>query len=174
MKIILETDRLTLREFMANDGEQLYALNVDPEVIRYTGDRSFSSIAQAEAFIRDYPDYRLNGFGRWAIVLKRTNRFIGWCGLKLNEESYVDLGFRLFQYEWRKGYGTEAAKATLDYGFNTLLMKEVIGRTSQKNLGSIKILEKLGFSFWKYAPCNGIENSAYYRINNQSHKSQNT
>ena len=162
--MIIETNRLVLRELDIIDSENVFYLNSDTEVLKYTGDLPFSSIAAAENFLLNYSDYRKNGFGRWAVILKETESFIGWCGLKLNEENLVDIGFRFFKNEWGKGYATESAKAVLDYGFNTLKLKEIIGRSSKDNISSISVLEKLNMTFWKYDNFEGVEESVYYRI----------
>ncbi|MGD9487379.1 MAG: GNAT family N-acetyltransferase [Calditrichaceae bacterium] len=164
MKYIIETERLFLREFKSSDAEKMYELNSDPEVIKFTGDLPFKSIESAKEFIENYSDYKLQGYGRWAVITKDSNEFIGWCGLKYNEENFTDIGFRFFQKIWNKGFATEAAKATLEYGFNILNLDEIIGRASTDNKPSIKVLEKLKMSFWKLDTCEGIENSAYYRI----------
>ncbi len=164
MATILETDRLRLREFELNDAEDMWKLNEDEEVIRYTGDPPFESVDSAREFLENYPDYRHNGYGRWAVLKKGSGEFIGWCGLKLNEEGYIDIGFRFFKKEWGKGYATEAAQACLDYGFNKLGMKEIIGRAARKNIASLKVLEKLGMEFWKEDGCKGIEDSLYYKV----------
>ena len=164
MKKITETNRLILRELDRNDSEFFYNLNLDPEALKYTGDLPFSSIVDAENFLINYSDYRKNGFGRWAVILKETEAFIGWCGLKLNEENLVDIGFRFFKKEWGKGYATESAKAVLDYGFTILKLKEIIGRASKDNISSIRVLEKLNITFWKQDRFMGVEESIYYRI----------
>lgn len=85
MKIILETKRLILRELNIDDAESFYKLNLNVNVIRYTGDSAFNSIDTAKEFLENYQDYKLNGYGRWAVVSKENNRFIGWCGLKYGE-----------------------------------------------------------------------------------------
>lgn len=164
MNQITETKRLSLREFKISDANDLYLLNSDPEVIRYTGDPPFESINDAEKFIINYTEYKLNGYGRWAVILKEIDCFIGWCGLKLNEEGMVDLGFRFFKKDWGKGYATEAAIASLEYGFNKLNIDLIMGRAAIKNIASIKVLEKLRMSFWKNDICHGIDNSAYYTL----------
>ncbi|WP_417799884.1 GNAT family N-acetyltransferase [Tenacibaculum sp.] len=165
MKKIIESDRLLLRELDISDSEDFYNLNSDPEVLQYTGDNSFSSISDAELFLKNYNDYKINGFGRWAVISKESNDFLGWCGLKLNDEKLIDLGFRFFKSQWGKGYATESAKASLDYGFNNLKIDEIIGRASIDNKASVRVLEKLKMNFWKNDSCKGIENSVYYKIN---------
>ncbi len=85
MRKILESKRLELREFDISDAVNLYQLNLDSEVIKYTGDPPFNNIEEAERFLDNYNEYKKNGFGRWAVITKESNKFIGWCGLKLNE-----------------------------------------------------------------------------------------
>ena len=165
MKRIIESKRLILREFNFSDSENFYNLNSDPEVLKYTGDKTFSSISEAESFLRNYDDYKKNGFGRWAVISKDSNDFIGWCGLKLNEEKLIDLGFRFFKNQWGKGYATESARVSLEHGFNNLNINEIIGRASIDNKASVRVLEKLKMNFWKNDSCKGIENSVYYKIN---------
>lgn len=162
--IIIETSRLVLREFELVDAQPMYDLNSDPEVIRYTGDPPFYNVEAAKQFISQYDHYERHGFGRWAVVLKDTGAFIGWCGLKLNEENLVDLGFRFFKKEWNKGYATESAKASLNYGFEKLNLDTIVGRVLPENVASVKVLEKIGMRFWKKGTCHGIDGALYYRI----------
>ena len=164
MKKILETERLFLREFDISDAEKMWELNADPEVIKYTGDPPFQSIHSAENFLLAYDDYTKNGFGRWAIIEKTANEFIGWCGLKLNEEGHVDIGFRFFKRYWNKGYATEAANACLYYGFQKLNLNEIIARTDKANIPSVKVLKKLKMKFWKEDSCEGIHEAVYFRM----------
>jgi len=117
MSTVARTERLTLRQFTLEDAADLFALNSDPEVIRYTGDLPFESVEAAEQFLDNYSAYGQTGFGRWAVIRNSDERFIGWSGLKLNEESLNDLGFRFFRDCWGKGYATESAKASLELGF---------------------------------------------------------
>jgi ribosomal-protein-alanine N-acetyltransferase len=169
VKLIIETPRLLLREFVLNDAENIWELNSDPEVIKYTGDPPFETIEKAREFLLNYKDYEKNSFGRWAIITKESDSFIGWCGLKLNEQNLVDIGFRFFKKEWNKGYATEAAHACLDYGFKELNLKEIIGRVARENKASIKVLEKLSMDYWKNDNCKGIEDSSYYRITKEQY-----
>ena len=110
MNFILETPRLILREFDISDAENLFLLNSDPDVIRYTGDVAFKNIDEAKALIENYVPYKRDGYGRWTVLLKDTNEFIGWGGLRFIEDTKnIDLGYRYMKKYWNKGYGTEAA-----------------------------------------------------------------
>ena len=168
MQKLFETDRLKFCKFSETDAEAFYLLNSDEEVMRYTGDVAFESIEASRAFLFNYDPYSITGFGRWTVLLKSTNTIIGWCGLKRLEDGTVDLGYRFFKEYWNNGYATEAAKACLKEGFNVYGLDEIIGRTAKKNLGSIRVLEKIGMTFFKEAPCEGIENSVYYKITKQN------
>ena len=173
MSKIIETERLILREFIDSDAISIYELNSDPEVIRYTGDLPFPSVSDAENFLKDYSDYLRNGFGRWAAISKDREHFLGWCGLKLNEENFIDIGFRFFRKEWGKGYATESAKASLEFGFNHLKLDEIIGRASRENKPSIRVLEKLNMNFLKFDNGEGIENFVYYKLNKTQYNTVN-
>lgn len=162
--IILETNRLRMLEFQIEDAEQFYLLNKDPQVIRYTGDKAFINITEAKSFLDRYSEYQKNGYGRWAVESKEDDRFIGWCGLKLNEENLVDLGFRFFQKEWGRGYATESARASIEYGFQKLGLDCIFGRVIEENTASIRVLEKIGMKYWKRGTCEGMDNAKYYRI----------
>ena len=167
MKEIIETVRLKLREFNIGDAINLFQLNLDPEVIKFTGDLPFKNIEEAEKFIENYQEYKKHGFGRWAVEEKESKQFIGWCGLKLNEENYIDLGFRILKPEWKKGYATEAAKACIEYGFENLKLNLIIARTFEQNYPSQKVLEKIGMAFWKRQYCEGLGQTLYYKIEKQ-------
>ena len=164
MDFTIKTSRLLLREFLPNDDEALFALNSDPEVLKYTGDKAFISVREAREFIEGYSAYTQYGYGRWAVTLPDTGLFLGWCGLKYHEQGFTDLGFRLMRDYWGKGYATEAAQASLAHAFGPLGLQEVIGRAARENQKSVRILEKLRMRFWKEAPCEGIAGAVYYRI----------
>lgn len=153
MKHILDTERLFLREFIIDDAQLLIDLNSNLNVTRYTGDGPVESVAKAKEILENiiFPQYK-NKMGRWAVQLKSTNEFIGWCGLKFIEElNEIDLGYRFFEKHWGKGYATESAKAVLNYGFNTLGLQEVVARAAIDNTNSVKVLEKVGMKFEKEA-----------------------
>lgn len=162
MKRITESQRLYLREFEIDDANDLFLLNEDPDVIRYTGDPPFKDIESTRQFIIDYDHYKKHGFGRWAVVRKEDDQFIGWCGLKYNEEEEIDIGFRFFKKEWGKGYATESAIACINYGIESLSMTSFIARAAKDNQSSVRVLEKIGFKFQETRTCHGIEGALYY------------
>lgn len=148
LKIIIETERLILREMTKDDAENAYLLNLDFEVIRYTGDQAFLSVEEARMFLQSYPDYKLNGYGRWAVIRKTDSQFLGWCGIKYSPTIREhDIGFRLMKAHWNKGYATEAALACLHYGFNALNLKTIVGNVRAENKASIQVLKKIGLNF---------------------------
>ncbi len=158
MRIIIETSRLILREITPDDAQNFYELNLNPRVIQFTGDSAFVSIDESKNFLQNYLDYQKNGFGRWAVIEKTTNEFLGWCGLKHDsEKNETDIGFRFFEKHWNKGFATESAKACLDYGFKELQLQSIVGRAMKNNLASIKVLEKIGMSYQKEINFSGKE-----------------
>jgi ribosomal-protein-alanine N-acetyltransferase len=132
----------------------MYELNLDPEVIQYTGDAPFASVEATEKFLRNYSAYKDFGYGRWAVIQKADNEILGWCGLKyLPENKETDVGYRFFKKYWGKGYATEAARVCLDYGFNTLNLPTIVARAMHENKASIKVMEKIGMKYWKEDNC---------------------
>lgn len=167
-EIILETDRLRLRRFLPGDGAAMFELNSDPEVLRYTGDPPFADPPEAEAFVRSYDHYEHFGIGRWVVVEKATGTFLGWCGLKYSLElDETDLGFRFFRRYWNKGYATESARACVDYAFEKLGLSLLVGRAMHANGASIRVLEKVGFHYWKDFDFDG-HRGVYYLLKNKS------
>ena len=149
MNIILETERLLLRTFTPEDASLIYELNLDPEVTRYTGD-PVKDLAHASKVLEQVilPQYALYNHGRWAVHIKPSLEFIGWCGLKTRpERNEIDLGYRFMKTAWGKGYATEAAFACIKYGFEKLNLQRIVGRAMPENIASLKVLEKCGMIY---------------------------
>ena len=150
MKVILETDRLFLREFVEDDAEAFFKLNSDPEVLRFVPDKRLLNVEQARQILVDHPiaDYRKHGFGRGACILKSTGEQIGLAGLKYLEElGEVDIAYRLMPSYWGQGLATEAALACVRYGFSDLGLKRIIGLVMPENIASVRVLEKAGLHY---------------------------
>jgi len=151
MTIILETPRIFLRQFTEADAGLVLALNSQPETVKYLHESLLQTEADAMNILVNIilPQYKMN-LGRWATHLKDSNAFIVWCGLKYRPElDEVDFGYRFMQKYWGQGYATEAAQYTLQYGLNTLRLKEITARAHFQNIASLKVLEKIGMHFLK-------------------------
>ena len=151
MNKIISTKRLYLREIIIDDYIHFYNLNKDKEVLKYTGDIPFANKDEAKLFLSNYlKQYSLYKMGRWAVCLKSDNTFLGWCGLKFHpKEKIVDVGYRFYKKYWNKGYATEATKASLQYGFETLKLKSIIAHVHKENTASHKVALKSGLKFIK-------------------------
>ncbi|MEM8584761.1 MAG: GNAT family N-acetyltransferase [Bacteroidota bacterium] len=165
MDTFIETDRLILRGIQENDVQGIFELDSDPEVHRYLGNRPISSIEEAESTVKYIRDqYEKDGIGRFAVLDKSTEEFIGWAGLKYErtvrtDMDYYDLGYRLKRKFWGRGIATEAALESLKYGFQILKLQQIYAGAQVDNLGSNKVLQKVGLTFietfeFDYAPHN--------------------
>ncbi|MGB0897314.1 MAG: GNAT family N-acetyltransferase [Flavobacteriaceae bacterium] len=150
----IETERLILRPVEDADLQGMFELDSDPEVHKYLGNMPISTLDQAQEGI-DYlkQQYAERGIGRWAVVLKETNEFMGWCGIKYLKESeqmngvfnVYELGYRFIPKFWGKGYATESAQAWVDYMFNEAGVKSLYAAADIPNKGSVNVLQKVGF-----------------------------
>lgn len=162
----LLTERLILRPFSLENAKDIFELNGDPEVLKYTGDHPFGSITEAKNFIMSYNHYEKWERGRCGVFLLENNTFIGWCGLKYHEDTgETDVGYRFKKSFWGKGYGTEAATMSLKDGFDRLQLKSIYAEAYSENLGSIRIMEKIGMKFLKETLLGG-EPSKIFKIFN--------
>jgi ribosomal-protein-alanine N-acetyltransferase len=166
--------RLLFVQLNTDYAADFFALNEDPEVLRYTGDPPFANIDAAHAFLTDYEQvYAQSGMGRWGVLRKSDRVFVGWCGLKRHQNGEVDLGFRLLKRFWGNGLATEAAEACLKYGFETLKLPYIIGRSMRENTASIRVLEKVGMQFWKES-VEDLHDACVYRIDKSTYLSHDT
>jgi [ribosomal protein S5]-alanine N-acetyltransferase len=169
-----ETERFVLREILPTDVEGLFELDSDPEVHRYLGNNPVKSIDEVNELIQFIrKQYIDNGIGRWAIIDKNTNQFIGWTGLKYvtepinGKKNYYDLGYRIIRKYWGKGIASETAIAMLDYAFTNLKLYEIYAVADCENLVSNKILKKIGFQFVEKFGWEGIEHNWYQLTHKQ-------
>ena len=150
----LETSRLILRSWKDSDLKPFYALNSNPEVMRYFphGLTQLQSDALAQKF-QTLID--IQGWGFWAVELKQTGEFIGFIGLHRQPDQFTfspctEIGWRLKQKFWGKGFATEAAIACLDFAFNLLHLNAVVAFTTQQNSKSQAVMQRLGMQFQHY------------------------
>lgn len=165
--VYLETERTILRNLTLDDAADMYALNLDKEVLKYTGDTPFENIQATKDFLAQYDQYEKYAVGRFAVIEKASAKFIGWCGLRYNpDKDEYDIGFRFFREYWNQGYATETAKRCIDYGFKELGIHRITGRAMKENISSMKVLEKIGMTFKNAFDFDGQEGVLYELINN--------
>ncbi|MBQ4820971.1 GNAT family N-acetyltransferase [Aquimarina sp. MMG016] len=167
MKIHIETERLIIRDLEKYDTKGIFELDSDPDVHEYLGKKPIKTMEEAKQvidFIRN--QYVENGIGRWAIIDKKTEDFIGWAGLKYEQVlrkdfSYYDLGYRLRKKYWGNGIATETAIESLKYGFEKLDLKEIGAAADVNHLASNKILKKIGLKFIETFDFEGVTHNWY-------------
>ncbi len=154
MKVFAETERCILREILPEDVEGMYDLDSNPEVHRYLGNKPITDKEQAVVMINFIKQqYVEDGIGRWAVVDKNTHEFMGWTGLKYIKDeinhhiNFYDIGYRFRKKYWGKGIATETAQASLKYAFDELGLNEVYALADVDNVGSNKVLKKIGLRF---------------------------
>ena len=150
----IETERLLLRELNLSDADGMFELDSNPNVHIFVGKKPVKaideSIVQIENIQQQYKDF---GIGRWAVVLKETNEFIGWSGIKFitNEinkhQNFYEIGYRFIEKHWGKGYASEAGKAFIEYAFIEMKIDCLYAYADEGNENSRKVLEKLGFQY---------------------------
>ena len=166
----IETARLRPRMFVPSDLDDLARLLMSPEVMRYIGVEAGKTLTleETEEHLQNFIEgWRRRRFGRWAVVEKKTNRFIGLCGLKLLEEE-VELIYLLHEAYWGRGLASEAARASLRYGFEELELERIVAVTRPENISSQRVMERIGLrragdvrSYGVDAVCYVIERKDY-------------
>ena len=144
----LHTGRLRLRPVTDADADALFALHSSAYVLRYWDAPPWSERARAERFVLACRQIADEGTGaRLAIDRVSDAAFIGWCGLTRWNRDYrsASLGYCLDDANWGHGYATEAARALLEWGFDTLDLNRVQAETDTRNVASARVLDKLGF-----------------------------
>jgi [ribosomal protein S5]-alanine N-acetyltransferase len=146
----IETPRLILREFMRSDLQALAPILADPLAMKFST-MGIHSISQTEKAIDNFIDsYKQFGFGLWAVTLKERDLLIGYCGLaidRIDERDEPEIGYRLDSKFWGKGFATEAASASIKYGFDSIELPYILGAAQRQNVASIRVLQKLGMTF---------------------------
>lgn len=146
--MILETSRLALRELTADDLPALRAILQDAETMTaYEGPFDDSEVDDWLARMR--ARYAEDGFGLWAVVLRRSGEVIGQCGLtwqRISGERVLEVGYLFRRSHWHRGYATEAAAACRDYAFEALGAERVYAQVRDTNLPSMNVAIRLGMT----------------------------
>lgn len=149
-KIMLQTERLLLRQWTDDDFASFAEICADKEVMEYfpsplAEDESFDTGSRIQSLIHE------RGWGFWAVEIPNQARFIGFVGLHTPKQSLtfspcVEIGWRLAKAYWNQGYATEAARESLRYGFTKLGLNEIVSFTTVANVRSQAVMKKIGMS----------------------------
>ena len=145
----LHTSRLRLRPFTRHDAGSLFALQSDAFVLRYWDSPPWTDSERADSFIERCAEMEREGTGaRLAIDRLSDEAFLGWCTFTgwNPEHRSASLGYVLAEEAWGHGYATEAARALLEWAFDTLDLNRVQAEADTRNDASRRVLEKLGFT----------------------------
>lgn len=146
----LETERLILRDFVAEDWQRVLEYQTDPLYLRYyewtAADRTPETVQEFVGWFLDHQKQQPRFKFQLAIVLKSDNLLIGNCGIRKDSANafQADIGYELDPSYWRRGYATEATHAIVDFGFSALSLHRVWAWCVADNIGSAHVMEKLG------------------------------
>jgi RimJ/RimL family protein N-acetyltransferase len=162
--VILQTERLALRELTEDDASFILEL-VDSSGFRENiGDRGVRDLESARTYIAGVREsYAKNGFGLWRLALKATDEPVGLCGLvKRDALPLPDVGYAFLARFWGRGFATESAAAVIDYGLGRLGIPVIAAITKPENLGSIAVLEKIGMEYLGLRQLQGHDGESSY------------
>ena len=168
--ILLETDRLSLRCFTGADLDNIYALDNDPDVMRYIngGTPTPRNVIENEILptFLQYDEQRPE-FGFWAAMEKSSGDFLGWFSFRPVNDTYdeIALGFRLRQAAWGKGLATEGAQALMRKAFSELGVHRIVATTYEENQASRRVMEKSGMTLvrrFRITPADLITADTYH------------
>jgi ribosomal-protein-alanine N-acetyltransferase len=165
----IETARLRLRQFTNSDLEDYARIFADPEYTRYSprGSVTLEQASEAAQAAYDYftSHWQQHGFGVWAVCDRTHNQLIGQCGLNcLPDNNEVEVLYRLDRSYWNQGLATEAAKASLRYGFEQVMLNWIVALTLPHHQASRRVMEKSGLRYAKDARIYNL-NVVYYTLN---------
>ncbi|AIQ14319.1 GNAT family N-acetyltransferase [Paenibacillus durus] len=146
---ILETDRFVLRQLKQDDSREIFQYFSLDEVTKFYDLESFTNIEQAEELIdRWNQKFERNQGIRWGITLRSESRVIGTCGFHgwMKNHYKAEIGYELTPEYWRQGYMTEVIQKAIEFGFDNLGLNRIEAFVEPENVGSRKVLEKIGLS----------------------------
>jgi RimJ/RimL family protein N-acetyltransferase len=148
MKVVLETERMLLREFTEQDADLLFALDNDPEVMFFiNGGGPVSRSEIVEETLPAFLAYHSQGpwFGFWAALEKVSGNFLGWFHFRPGEHSAdPEVGYRLHRFAWSQGLATEGTRALIERGFENPAVERIYAETMAVHTASRRVMEKAG------------------------------
>ena len=160
---ILQTSRLLLREFSAEDVDALAKVLSDAETMRYYPD-ACDRAGVEQWIVRNRQRYEIDGAGLWAMELIETGELIGDCGIvrqDVDGDELYEIGYHLRRDHWHQGLATEAAQACRDWAFAHLATDRLVSLIRPENLPSCKVAERIGMTIWKKITWRALPHHVY-------------
>ncbi|HML24013.1 MAG TPA: GNAT family N-acetyltransferase [Aggregatilinea sp.] len=160
----IDTARLTLRPFLPDDAEPYYqAVFSDPDVMRYLpGGKPLPMERVLMMHERVRAHWASHGFGLWAVTLREDHTLIGHCGIqRLPDVPDVELAYAIAKPYWGRGLVTEAARASLRFGFERIGLERIMALAVPENTASRRVMEKVGMTYTGMAAYYGTELACY-------------
>jgi RimJ/RimL family protein N-acetyltransferase len=145
----IQTPRLTLIPLQPQDAAVLHRIYQSEGVLRYFPNLNPPALERVERFLAtQHKHWEEHGYGDWGILPGGVGEIIGWAGLQyLPELDETEVGFLLDRPFWGRGYATEAAKASLDFGFEQVSLSQIIALVHPENMASRRVIEKCGMDY---------------------------
>lgn len=146
--IILETERLILRQYTQDDFDALYEILSDPETMQHYP-KPYDTKGTQRWLDWNFQNYSEYGFGLWAVVLKESGEFIGDCGITMQTidgEELPEIGYHIHKKHWRKGLGGEAACAVRDWAFEHTPYDRLYSYMTSSNTASYSTAASIGMT----------------------------
>jgi ribosomal-protein-alanine N-acetyltransferase len=168
----IETERLLLRQFTPADldayAERIFA---DPQVTRFLPRRDIPPRERTERVLKYFGEHwQKHGFGDWAVTDRVDGQLIGQCGLNLVPEAgEVEVEYSLAKAYWGWGIATEAARASVRFGFETLRLERIIALADPQNIASRRVMEKVGLTYQKEVFFFGMQ-LVFYQLEREEYR----
>src|SRR5579883_1889335 len=147
--VLVETERLFIRQWVPDDWKRFRPLGTDPRVLEYLTTEPWSDERIQQFINKGIEVAKTRGWILWPVIHREDAELIGFCGFGDGFPPDVEIGWRLLPEYWGRGLATEAAKAVMQYGFETFRFNRLISVTHHANRRSIRVMEKLGMTFEK-------------------------
>ena len=155
----IKTSRLILRALSEEDVDPFERVLAEKDVLRYFPNSTPPSRSTVEKMVvEQLMHWQKYGYGWWAVEPRTEGKFIGWCGLQyLRETNEIEVAYLLSRAYWGKGLATEAAQASLSYGFEVLELESIVGIVHREHKASQRVLEKAGMCLVEQAQYFGMD-----------------
>jgi ribosomal-protein-alanine N-acetyltransferase len=156
-----QTSRLTIRELINNDLEDLSLVLSDPKIMHYSTVGVHTQAQLQEYIHRSTKQYKSKDYGRWGIFTTLNSEFIGLCGLTMEEDSVVHINYRLASKSHGNGYATETVNGLIEYAKNNLKIESISALIEPENVSSINVVLRSGFTMKEESTFKGFSVNVY-------------